>query len=205
MDQKFGWLEWAKKIQGIAQTGLTYTKDEYDKERYEELRELSKEILATYSDVNMEELTDLFANESGYATPKVDIRSLILEDEKILLVKEKADNKWSLPGGWADIGITPAQIAEKEVKEEAGIEVEAIRVLALFDKQNHPHPPSPYHVYKICFLCKYKSGDLQKGLETSGVKFYDINQLPPLSEERITSSQIRILMKAVKSGHCYFD
>ncbi|MFD2131404.1 NUDIX hydrolase [Pseudogracilibacillus auburnensis] len=205
MEHSYNWLEWAKKIQAIAQTGLTYTKDEYDKERYEELRELSKEILSTYTHVEMGTLTTLFTNESGYATPKIDIRGIVLKEGKLLFVKEKADNKWSLPGGWADIGISPAQIAKKEVKEEAGIEVEVKRVLAIFDRQKHPHPPSPYHIYKICFLCDYKSGHLEKGLETSDVAFFDPNHLPELSLERITHSQIDLLLKAIYEKSCYFE
>lgn len=145
------WLEWAKQIQAISQIGLAYSKDVYDLERYEMLRDLSLEIMSEYTDLHQEKIRDLFANETGYATPKVDIRAVVFREGKLVLVREKLDGFWALPGGWADIGLSPSEVAVKEVKEEAGLEVKADRLLAVFDKKFHEHPESPYHVYK--FLC----------------------------------------------------
>lgn len=185
------WLEWAKELQAMAQAGLTYANNVYDLERYQELRKISLEIMAKYTETNMNVIKDLFANETGYPTPKVDIRAVILQDDNILLVREKMDGKWALPGGWADIGYTPKEIAVKEVKEESGLDVKPIRLLMVHDKKCHPHPPSPYHVYKMFILCEIDGGAAKGGTETSAVEFFPINDLPPLSIERNTESQIQ--------------
>lgn len=125
------WLDWAKEIQAISQAGLEYTKDVYDMERFEQLRELSIEIMHEYTEAGDEKIRTLFASETGYQTPKVDVRGVIFQDGKLLLVKEKADGAWALPGGWADIGLSPAEVVVKEVKEEAGYDVRAGRLLAV--------------------------------------------------------------------------
>lgn len=184
------WLEWAKKIQSIAQIGLTYGKDVYDLERYEELRQLSVEMMAAYTDTKFERIPDLFANETGYATPKVDIRAVVFREGKLLLVREKIDGAWSLPGGWADIGLTPAEVAVKEVREESGFDVKPVRLLGILDKKCHPHPPSPYHVYKIFIRCDITGGQASQGVETSDVGFFGPDELPELSTERNTAGQI---------------
>ena len=111
-------LDWAKRLQAIAQNGLAYSKDVYDKERFEAIRKISMEMMSEQSGVDMEQIKDLFANETGYATPKVDIRAIVFQNQKLLMVREKHDGKWSLPGGWADIGLSPKEVAVKEVKEE---------------------------------------------------------------------------------------
>lgn len=187
------WLTWAKQIQAISQNGLAYGKDIYDIERYEQLRSLSIEILNTYTTVDSNQITDLFANETGYATPKVDVRGVIFQDDKILLVKEKADGAWALPGGWADIGLSPREIVVKEVKEESGFDVVPRRLLAVLDKNKHYHAPSPYHVYKIFILCDIIGGSAMEGMETSEVNFFDRFNLPQLSEERNTYGQVQIM------------
>jgi len=183
------WLEWSKQLQAIAQSGLTYCKDPYDKERYEQLRNISIDILANYTAISHEKIKLTFASESGYATPKLDVRAVIFRDEQILLVREKADNAWALPGGWADIGFSPAEVAMKEVLEESGFIVEPVRLLAVLDKKFHPHPPEPYHVYKIFIQCAIIGGQAQKGLETSDVAFFSEQELPELSVSRNTKSQ----------------
>src|SRR5699024_9861628 len=137
------WLQWAKELQAIAQAGLTYSKDKYDIERFEMIREMSIDMLAHHTETDKSMIKALFANETGYATPKVDVRGVIFKEDKILLVKEEADDAWALPGGWGDIGLTPSEVAVKEVEEEAGIEVKATRLIAIYDKKCHPHPPSP--------------------------------------------------------------
>lgn len=152
------WLTWAKEIQGIAQTGLTYAKDVFDIERYQALRELSVDILANYTYESKERIRLSFAGEGGYSTPKVDIRGVIFKDDKILLVHEKLDGKWALPGGWADIGLSPSEVAVKEIAEESGYQAEAVRLLAVMDKKFHQHPPEPYHTYKMFILCRITGG-----------------------------------------------
>lgn len=132
MDTK--WLEWAKQIQAISQTGLTYAKDVYDIERYEELRRISIDILSNYTSVNKEKISLTFASDSGYATPKVDIRGVVFRENKVLLVREKIDGAWALPGGWSDIGLSPSEVAVKEIKEESGFDVVPMRLLAVLDK-----------------------------------------------------------------------
>ncbi|MFC0210905.1 NUDIX hydrolase [Paenibacillus chartarius] len=193
MDPK--WLEWAKQLQSIAQAGLTYSKDMYDLERFQQIRDISMEIMSEYTKTDMNTIQALFANETGYATPKVDVRAVIFKDDRILMVKEKIDGKWALPGGWADIGLSPTEVAVKEAREETGFDVRAVRLLAVHDKKCHPHPPSPYHVYKLFIQCEIVGGEATGGAETSEVRFYDINDLPELSIERNTESQIQTIFR----------
>ncbi|MCK0471045.1 NUDIX hydrolase [Halalkalibacter sp. APA_J-10(15)] len=189
------WIEWAKQLQAIAQAGLTYSKDVYDLERFEMIRNLSVEIMAEYTEVDQDRIKELFTNETGYATPKVDIRAVVFQENKILMVKEKADSQWALPGGWGDIGLTPSEVAVKEAKEESGFEVKPVKLIGILDKKCHPHPPSPYHVYKIFIQCEIIRGQAKKGMETSEVEFFAENELPPLSIERNTESQIHWVFK----------
>jgi ADP-ribose pyrophosphatase YjhB (NUDIX family) len=201
------WLEWAKQLQSIAQAGLTYSKDVYDIERFELIRNISVEIMSQQTDMDQEIINKLFTNETGYATPKVDIRAVIFKDNKILLVRENTDGDWSLPGGWGDIGLTPSEVAVKEVKEESGFEVKAIKLLAVLDKKCHPHPPSPYHVYKMFIQCEIIGGQPMVGIETSAVEFFTVNGLPPLSIERNTRTQIEMAFKHLHNSNetVYFD
>jgi ADP-ribose pyrophosphatase YjhB (NUDIX family) len=186
------WLEWAKELQAIAQAGLTYSKDIYDLERFEMIRDLSVEMLASHTKVEQTTIKNLFANETGYATPKVDVRAVIFKGDKLLMVRERADKLWALPGGWGDIGLTPSEVAVKETKEEAGFDVQAAQLVAVFDKKCHPHPPSPYHVYKIFIQCEIVGGEAEEGIETDAVRFFDEDELPALSVERNTESQIQL-------------
>ncbi|MRN52020.1 NUDIX hydrolase [Paenibacillus monticola] len=188
MEQK--WLSWAKEIQAIAQTGLAYAKDVYDIERYQALRELSVDILANYTFESKEKIRLAFAGEEGYATPKVDVRGVVFQGDKILLVREKLDGKWALPGGWGDIGLSPSEVVVKEITEESGFQTEAIRLLALLDKKFHNHPPEPYHIYKLFILCRIVGGAAMEGVETSAVSFFAEDELPELSEERNTKEQL---------------
>jgi ADP-ribose pyrophosphatase YjhB (NUDIX family) len=188
-------LAYIKRVQAIAQAGLTYTENGYDLERYEELRRISAELMSLITDEPIQKIRGLFTNETGYQTPKVDIRAVVFENNKILLVKEKSDNCWSLPGGWADIGYSPGEVAVKETKEESGLDVMPEKLLAVLDKNKHPHPPSPYYTYKIFIGCAIIGGVLNKGLETSDVGFFSIDEIPPLSEERLTKSQITRLFE----------
>lgn len=192
------WLDWVKQLQAIAQTGLTYSKDVYDQERYEMLRELSVEILSNYSFVDQDKIELTFASDTGYATPKVDIRGVVFQENKILLVREKMDGAWALPGGWADIGYSPFEVAVKEIKEEAGFDVKPMRLLAVLDKKFHNHPPEPYHIYKLFIECQIVGGEALGGLETSEVGFFEEHDLPELSTERNTEAQIRTMFEFLR-------
>lgn len=190
MNNRF--LEYAKKIQSIAQIGLAYSINPYDIERYEQLRQISFEMMQDLSNESVGKIEDLFKNEMGYQTPKTDVRGVIFRGDQILMVQEKTDQYWTLPGGWADIGLSPNQIAIKEIWEESGIVAQTERLLAVLDKNCHSHPPSPWHVYKIFILCSETGGSLKAGLETMDARFFSLNELPPLSIERITREQIEM-------------
>ncbi|MEC2323038.1 NUDIX hydrolase [Lederbergia lenta] len=189
------WLEWSKRIQSIAQAGIAFSKDVYDIERFEELRKISLEIMAEHTEVEMEKLTELFANETGYQTPKVDVRAVIFQDNKILMVRENYDQHWALPGGFCDIGISPSENVVKEVKEESGYEVVSKRILALLDSYKHPHPPQAYHYYKIFILCEIIGGKADIGVETNDIGFFAKDELPPLSQNRNTETQMDLLFQ----------
>lgn len=193
------WLEWAKRIQSIAQAGIAFSKDEYDIERFQELREISVEIMAEYTEVEMEKITDLFANEEGYQTPKVDVRGVVFQDEKILLVRENFDNRWALPGGFCDVGLSPNENVVKEIQEESGYDVIPKRLIALLDTHKHPHPPQPYQYYKIFILCEITGGAANIGVETNEIGFFAENQLPPLSPNRNTESQLKLLFEFLRN------
>ncbi|MBY8914867.1 NUDIX hydrolase [Bacillus sp. YC2] len=201
------WLEWAKQLQSMAQSGLAYSKDIYDVERFEEIRKISIDIMAHHTEIDKTIIKDVFAGDTGYATPKVDIRAAVFKDQTILMVKEKSDGSWALPGGWADIGLTPGEVAAKEVKEEAGLDVKPIRLLAVMDKKCHPHPPSAAHVYKMFIQCEIIGGELKQGTETSAAAFFAETELPPLSAARNTKNQIERMFTYRKHPQepVYFD
>ncbi len=191
----FKWLDIAKEIQSVAQAGLEYSQNQYDIDRYRQLRELSVKIIHEYSNAPMEQIRNLFASEKGYQTPKVDVRGVVFRKGRILMVREKIDGYWTLPGGWADIGYSPFENAAKEVFEEAGLNVKPIRLLAVFDKLKHAHPPDAYHVYKLFILCLDSGGRIKSGTETLDVNWFARNEIPPLSQPRITKEQIQIMFE----------
>ena len=187
-------LDWSRRLQAIAQTGLEFTKDSYDVERYHAVRQLAAEMVAAQnSGLSAADAVDLFARDSGYATPKVDVRAVIFDpDGCILLVRERSDGGWTLPGGWADVGVSPAENVVREVREEAGLEVRAIKVLAVYDRDRHPHPPMRQHVYKLFVRCEIVGGNLlQETPETCGAQFFGEDTTPELSTGRVTASQLR--------------
>ncbi len=185
------WLEWARKLQSISQTGLTYAKDPYDLERYRAIRELATEIVAEHSGVEPEYVRSLFEREVGHATPKVDVRAAVFRGETVLLVRERSDGAWTLPGGWADPGEPPSEAAAREVLEESGHSVRITRLLAVLDRDSHPHPPLPYHVYKLFFEGELvREGELPQNTETDEVGFFPEHDLPPLSLTRVTPGQM---------------
>ena len=184
------WLEWAQNLQAIAQAGLTYTEGPYDRERYKAIQRIAAEILASHTSASAERIADLLAQESGYATPKIDVRGVVFQDNTVLLVKERADGLWTLPGGWADLNESPRENVEKEIWEESGYEATAVKLLAVYDRNKHPHPPIPWHTYKLFFLCQLNGGAPAHSLETNGVGFFCEDDLPPLSLSRVTPEQI---------------
>lgn len=194
------WLNWAKKLQAIAQTGLEYSKDKFDIERFEQIRALSIEIMNEYTDIDHSKIRTLFANESGYQTPKIDIRAAIFKDDKILMVREQLDDKWSLPGGWADIDLSIYENIVKESMEEAGAIVIPKRIIAALDRNKHFDDVFPYSVYKIFVECDYVEGNYIDNIETSESAFFTRNSLPELSVGRNTKSQIEMCFDARKAN-----
>jgi ADP-ribose pyrophosphatase YjhB (NUDIX family) len=184
------WLAWAQKIQAISQTGLTYSKDAYDLERYRQLRQIAVEIAADHLGASQEEVTAAFAVGSGYPTPKVDIRAVVFQGEQLLFVRERAAGLWSLPGGWADVGESPGEVAVRETLEETGYRVRSSKLLAVFDKAKHGHPPSLDYVYKLFVLCQLEGGTRETSLETDAVAFFDKDRLPDLESGRVTVAQV---------------
>jgi len=196
------WLGHLLRMKALAQTGINFKNSEYDLERYREMVSLVDEMLAGITDWPLEKIKILHQGDVSYITPKVDVRVLIFDGDKLLLIKEKADGLWALPGGWADIGFSPSQVAIKEVKEETGLDVRIDRLLAVFDNHSpgHGHPLSPFHVYKLFFSSKVIGGHTSNhGHEALDIGFFSIDNLPPLSEERNTISQISQLFEAAKS------
>lgn len=184
------WTRWITSIQALAQIGLTFTQGPFDRERYQALLDIAAQMASYGSTHGFSDIKDRFQAEKGYATPKIDVRGAVFEDDKILLVKEKADQLWTLPGGWADVNLTPRESMEKEIEEEAGYKTRVVKLLALFDKSKHDHPPQWPYVYKCFFHCEIIGGKGQSGLETSDVKFFKRDALPPLSTHRVTVAQI---------------
>jgi ADP-ribose pyrophosphatase YjhB (NUDIX family) len=184
------WLAWVQQLQAIAQNGLTFVNNPFDQERYEAIRTIAAEIAAAHTEAEVQFVRQLFANEVGYATPKVDVRGVVVCHEAILLVRERGDGLWTLPGGWADVWESPSEAVVREVFEESGYHTRAARLLALYDKNKHAHPPSPYHVYKLFFHCEIMGGDATQSVETDGVEFFEIHALPALSLARVTPAQI---------------
>lgn len=189
------WLDIALKLQAIAQNGLTYAKDPFDAERYEAVREIAADMMSEQTGEEPERILDLFRREQGYATPKVDVRAAVFQDDAILLVKERQDGLWTLPGGWVDVGDPPSEAVEREVREESGYEVRAVKLLALYDRNKHDHSPLPYHIYKLFFLCELVGGTPSESIETAEAGFFRPDDVPPLSRTRVTPQQISRLFE----------
>jgi len=195
MNNKHAWLKWVHQLQAMSQEGLTYCKDPFCAERYKALLKLTSEIVEKHSEHEQEKILEVFAREVGYQTPKLDSRGVIFKDNKVLLVQESADNLWSLPGGWSDVNESPSEAVVREVREESGYIVKAVRLLALYDKQKHDYPPQFPHVYKSFFLCEIEGGKPQTSHEILAVDFFEMDKLPPLSLHRITESQLKRLFE----------
>ncbi|MDE7334380.1 MAG: NUDIX hydrolase [Lachnospiraceae bacterium] len=195
MNKNEKWLEWAIELQSLAQAGLTYGKDVYDRERYERIRDISAEILSYKTDISVEKVKNLFCNEIGYQTPKLDTRAAVFEHEKILLVKEN-NGKWSLPGGWVDVNLSVKENTVKEVKEESGLDVTADRIIAIQDRDRHNLPAYAYGVCKIFVLCSVIGGEFEKNIETTEFRYFNKAELPELATEKNTKEQIEMCFNA---------
>ena len=190
MDDPF-WLTIARELQAIAQTGLTFSEDSFDRQRYQRIRELASTIFAEGSGANLEKVLDLFSREVGYPTPKVDVRGAAFRDGRILLVREITDGKWTLPGGWADVNQSARECVEREIREESGFEARATKLAAVYDYRRQGNiSPHPYSIYKLFFLCELTGGEARASLETSAVEFFALDALPELSSGRANTAQI---------------
>lgn len=192
MDDK--WLNWAKRLQAIAQSGLTFTDNKYEIERYRQVQDLAAEIMCGHTNHSKDEVLDLIKKEYGYATPKIDTRGVVFNDEgKILLVRELVDNgRWTLPGGWADVALSPSENVEREVWEESGYKVKAVKLLAVYDREKQGHKPSmPFHLYKMFFMCELLGGRAEDSIETEEATFFGRDEIPELSESRVLRRQIQ--------------
>ncbi|MCM3757975.1 NUDIX hydrolase [Sporosarcina aquimarina] len=191
----YKWLEWAQRIQSISQAGLTFSSDAFDRERYEELRTISAEIMASHSKLEMQKIQELFVEEKGYPTPKIDVRGVVFQDDQILLVKETHDNKWALPGGFCEIGLSAAENVVKEIQEESGYVVQPKKLVALMDMNRYSSIPQAFHYYKVFIQCEIVGGQPITGIETAEIGFFAENDLPELSVKRNTEEQIQILFE----------
>lgn len=184
------WLDWAREIFSLSQSGLTYSGNQYDIDRYKRLQEITAEIIQSQSEISKESVLDSFSMQAGYITPKVDVRGAVVHEGKILLIQERADGLWAMPGGWADLGDSPATVAEREVWEESGFRVKAKKVVAVIDA-NRIEPLEFYHAYKIIFLCQLLDGEPRTSYETLAVDFFDPSHLPPLSIYRTNENMLQ--------------
>ena len=193
------WLHWAIEIQSLAQAGLAYTSNVYDIERYERLREISAEMISEKTNIPTEKVEELFCNETGYQTPKLDTRAAVFKENKILLTHEN-NGTWSLPGGWVDVLESIKSNTEKEVKEETGLDVKAVKVIAIQDRNKHNIPVYAYGVCKVFVLCELIGGSFEENIETTEINYFSLNEIPEnLAKEKTTKEQIEMCFEAYKN------
>ena len=193
------WLLWSRQLMAIAQNGLTYASNPFDIDRYQSVRKIAAAILAEHGPADQQQVENLFALQSGYATPKVDVRGVVFRDQALLLVKEREDGRWTLPGGWADVNESPSEAVVREVFEESGYRTRATKLLAVFDRAKHPHVPLlPFHIYKLFLLCQWLGGEATTSTETEAVGFFREDQLPELSISRTTPAQVARLFEHLR-------
>lgn len=200
-------FEYVQRMQALAKTGLSYANDPYDRERYEEIRDRSNRLLGNWTGLGQAAFDKQFAQlDDDYATPKVDVRGWLVQGDQVLLVQEQSDDRWALPGGWCDIGFTPAENIRKEVQEETGLQVTVTHLMAVWDKRRHNEPPGIRSVYKLFFYCQPDGGHLEPGHDVRDARFFPIQSLPELSTMRTTAAQIAELAKwNPTSGVALFD
>jgi ADP-ribose pyrophosphatase YjhB (NUDIX family) len=186
-------LALARQVQAIAQNGLTFAQDPFDRERYTQLAQLVPQLLTAQLSVPLATAQGFFAGEYGYATPKVDVRGGVFDGAKVLLVRERSDGRWTLPGGWVDVNDAPSDAVAREIREESGYLARPIKLAALVDKRRHAHPPAIHHIYGLFFVCELLGGTATLSNETDAVDFFPVNALPDLSLGRVLASQIERL------------
>jgi ADP-ribose pyrophosphatase YjhB (NUDIX family) len=195
------WLEWAREIQAVAQTGSHYAVNEFDRGRYRRLSEIAAEIINEHSTLDYIPVLQIFSRQTGYATPRVDVRAAVFNQDKLLMVRERLDGGWTMPGGWADVGDIPSLAVEREVREEAGYEVKACRLIGIYDA-NRIHPLELFHAFKLIFLCDLMGGEPRPSDETSQVAFFGRDEIPAvLSGERTTPRHIADVFAAHADPH----
>ncbi|MFZ1906138.1 MAG: NUDIX hydrolase [Steroidobacteraceae bacterium] len=186
-------LDWARKVQAIAHNGLAFAHDPFDRERYQQLVDLVAVILSQELAVPLAAARAFWETEADYLTPKVDVRGGVFRGDTVLLVRERSDGHWTLPGGWVDVNDAPSGAVAREIREESGFEARAVKLAALVDKRRHPHPPGVHHIYKLFFLCELTGGAARVSDETDAVDFFPVRALPPLSLGRVLAAQIERL------------
>lgn len=185
------WLRWIRRVQAIARNGLTYCESPFDRERYTELEAVAAQMLAALAGSPPERVLGLLRAQDGYVTPKVDVRGVVFQDDRLLLVRERGDGGWTLPGGWADVGCAPSEAVVAEVEQESGYRTRAVKLLAAYDRDRHGHTPLAWSVYRLFFLCELTGGVPRGSSETDAVGFFDESALPPLSASRVTEPLLR--------------
>jgi ADP-ribose pyrophosphatase YjhB (NUDIX family) len=195
------WLAWAREIQALAQTGLTYSESEYATQRYQRLTEIAAEMVQSSAGLAAGPLVEDFVAQPGYATPKVDVRGAVLQGGRILLVQERSDGRWCMPGGWADVGDLPSEAVVREVWEESGFRVAAHKVIGVYDVNRSGTPLEFYHAYKVIFLCQLQGGSARSGSETADVGFFSFNDVPPLSANRTNERHLAEVQAHLRDPH----
>ena len=198
MQRSTNWISIAQRIQAISQTGIAYAQNAYDMERYHELSEIAAALMGGSEPLSVALAKQLFAAEAGYATPKVDVRGAVFQHGRVLLVRESEDGCWTFPGGWAEVGQSAAESVEREVREESGYLVKAVKLLACWDRNKHPHPAIPFHAYKLLFLCEIFGGAPMASAETTEVGFFAEDEIPPLSTTRTLDAQVRFAFASLR-------
>ena len=183
-------LDAARRLHALARTGLHYCTGEYDRQRYEEIERIAAELLADGDPAGEAQLAALWSRETGYVTPKVEVRGAVFRDERVLLVRERADGLWTLPGGWADVGESPSQSVTREIEQESGIRTRVVALAALLDRDRHAPVRGLFHTWKAFFLCEIVGGELRGSYETDAADFFELARLPAMSLGRSTPAQV---------------
>ena len=201
------WLEWSREIQQLSQTGLAFAITDYEKKRYKRLIELTAEMVDYSTQLDKPAVEKVLMEQPGYATPKIDVRAAVINENKILLVQERTDNMWAMPGGWADVGDFPSQVAIRETKEESGFDVKPRKVAGVYDANRTGGRLEFFHAFKIVFLCDLIGGEARASNETIDVKFFSFEELPPLSKNRTNNNHLEEIQFHLKDSirQTFFD
>ena len=184
-------LDLSRRLLALSQTGLHFTAEEYDRERYREIGDIATRLLELQSNVAAEAVRQAWFVEDGYATPKVDVRGAIFRDNRVLLVRERVDGKWTVPGGWADVNDAPSSAILKEIEQESGFTARVLKLAAIYDRNKRNHPAYLFHSWKLFFVCEITGGEARTSYETTAVEFFPLDALPELSTGRSNAEQIR--------------